>query len=261
MPVFLDRAEIKREAEALIHTAKVPPLRFTALFFAICLVLDEISAAVAYQFENSVHLAPFGTLSLSFSFVDILVTLLSSVLLAGYVSYCLSVHRGAAMPYDSLFDAFPFAGKVVLLEVLQGLMIGCGTLLFIVPGIVLALTYAFALYHLCEDPEIGVFEALRRSRLETRGYRTQYLVLLLSFLPLFFLAALPLCLFDYFLADRFPDTLAGTLLYSLLTGVLAACVELYLLPYLELSQIGFYRRATADVPSATDGSDEGRDAL
>ncbi len=252
MPVFIDRAEIKKEAEALIHTAQVPPLRLTALFLAICLVLDEISAAVGYLFKGAGSLAPFGALSLSFSFVDILVTLLSSVLLAGYASYCLSINRGAAAPYDSLFDAFPFAGKVVLLGLAEGFLIGCGTLLFIVPGIILALAYSFALYHLCEEPEIGVVEAMRRSRLETRGYRTQFFLLLLSFLPLFFLAALPVALCDHFLADRFPDTMTGTLLYTLLTGVLAACAEVFLLPYLELSQIGFYRRVTAAPAAPTD---------
>ncbi len=255
MPVFLDRAEIKAEARGLIRTAQVPPLRFTLFFLAVCLVLDEISAAVTFQFKNAVNLAPFGALSLSFSFVDILITLLSSVLLAGYASYCLSVHRGAAMPYDSLFDAFPFAGKIILLDVLQGLMLGVGLLLFIVPGVVLALTYSFALYHLCEEPEIGVLEALRRSRIETNGYRSQLLMLLLSFFPLLFLAALPPVLFDRLLADRFPDTMTGTLLYTLASGVLAACIDAYLLPYLELSQIGFYRRATAPAPG---GTDEGR---
>lgn len=247
MPVYpIDRAEIRSEAKGLLRTASVPPLRFTLLFLAICLVLDEISAAMSYLLKDSHDIAPFGALSLSFSFAGILISLLSTVLLAGYVSYCLAIHRGAEMPYDSLFDAFPFAGKVILLELLQGLLIGLGLLLFIVPGVILGFAYVFALYHLCEDPDIGIVEALQRSREEMRGYKWQFFLLLLSFFPLLFLAGAVLALFETLLEGRFPDTLAGALLSALVSGVLDGAAQAYLLPYLELAQIGFYRRVTAE---------------
>ena len=246
MPVAIDRAEIKAEAKSLLKTAQVSPLRFTLLFLAIHLGLDLVSTAVSDMLGDSI-----GVLSFSFSFVGVLITLLSTVLLAGYANYCLCVQRGLAMPYDSLFDAFSFAGKVILLEVLQGLLIGFGFMLLFIPGVILAFSYAFAIFHLCEDPDISVTEALRCSRLEMKGYKFQLFTLLISFWPLLLLVAVVLGACEYFIDGMFPGTLSGDLLYTLISGALAAAAEVYLMPYMELAQVGFYRRVLAqqvDIP-------------
>lgn len=240
MPVSIDRAEIKSEAKTLLRTAQVSPIRFTLFFLAIDLVLNEISTVVDYMLGDTV-----GAASLPFSFVSILVALLSTVLLAGYACYCLGIQRGETMPYDSLFDAFPFAGKIVLLYLLMGLLTGLASMLFVVPGIVLALSYSLALFHLCDEPDLGVVEAMRRSRWEMRGYKWQLFLLLLSFWPLLLAAALVVGLFEFFLLDFFPATLGGDLLATLVFGVLEGSVTAYLLPYLRFASVGFYRRVTA----------------
>lgn len=259
MPAYLfDRREIKDEARALLRAAKVSPLRFTALFLVIDRVLSEISTAVDYILEDALDLtAPtiqLPTSSLPLSFISILVALLSTVLIAGYACYCLGVNRGREMPYESLFDAFPFAGRVILLELLQTLAILAGLMLFIVPGFVLLFAYAFSLYHLCEEPERGVFDALRRSRLELRGYKWQFFLLALSFLPLLLLVTLPVAVCEYFLRGAFPPSLGGALAHDLVTGVLTACASVYVTPYLALAQVGFYRRVT----EAASGPSENR---
>lgn len=251
MPVQTDIRGIREEAKQLLKTAQVPPLRFTLLFLALDLALMEISTAVSHMLGRSIGIA-----TLSFSFVDIFISLLSTVLLAGYTCYCLGVTRGLEMPYDSLFDAFPFAGRVILLMVLQGVLIGVGFVLFIVPGVILAFSYAFALYYLCEDPDVGVVESLRRSRLALKGNKTRLFTLLLSFLPLLLLFALPLSLCQYFLRGVFPETLGGELLDTLVTGLLDACASVYLTPYLALAQILFFRRVTENAESPQDNAPE-----
>ena len=250
MPAYLlDRREIKDEARALLRAAKVSPLRFTALFLVIDRVLSEISTAVDYILEDALDLtAPTIQLpasSLPLSFISILVALLSTVLIAGYSCYCLGVNRGREMPYESLFDAFPFAGRVILLELLQTLAILAGLMIFIVPGFVLLFAYAFSLYHLCEEPERGVFDALRRSRLALQGFKWRLFLLLLSFLPLALLFALPLSVCEHLLRGAFPATLAGALLKTFVSGVLAAGASVYLTPYMALAQVVFFRRVTA----------------
>lgn len=254
MLIFIDRGVLKSEARDRMRAAVVSPLRFTALFLAIGVVLDLISTAAGYMIGDTLD---FSSLSLSFSFVGILSSLLATVLRAGYTGYCLGVDRGFEMPYRSLFDAFSFAGKVILLTVLQVVLIAAGFTLFIVPGVVFALTYAFSLFHLCEDPDAGVLDAMRRSRLKMNGYRAQLLILLLSFLPLLVLVALPVGACEYYLNTLLPKTLAGELLHTLVFGVLTGCASLYLLPYISLTQIGFYRRVTqAQEPPAEPSEDE-----
>ena len=165
MPVQLNLPEIRAEAKNLLKTARVSPVRMAALFFGVTLVLNLISTAISFLSGST-----FDLLSLSFSFVDTLIMLLGLVLSAGFSGYCLSVQRGETAPYESLFDAFPFAGKVILLNLLMLLAIGTGLTLFFVPGIVLAFSYSNAVFHLCETPDIGVIEALRRSRQEMRYF-------------------------------------------------------------------------------------------
>ncbi len=253
----IDRAAIKREARGLLRTASVPPMKLMALFLLICLGLDEISAASDWMLRGTLPpgaaaltsavpgIPRLSGLSLSMLFVSILTGLLGMVLRAGFVRYCLGVHRGRALPYESLFDAFPFAGKVVLLTFLEGLLAALGFMAFIFPGVYVLLIYSFALLHLVEEPEISVLEAMRRSRVELSPRLGQYLVFLLSFLPLLLLFAAPIGLLDYYLLrGAFADTLAGSMLYTLTYGALSACASLYIEPYILLSKVGFYRRVT-----------------
>lgn len=248
MPVRpIDRRAVKAEARELLRTASVSPLKFTALFLFINLALDEIGAAVGFFWLSDVKLVSIGFsgFNLSLSFVTVLVELLGTVLYAGYTNYGLCVQRGVAMPYDSLFDAFSFAGKVILLSVVEGVLVALASMLFIIPGVYLLFAYAFSLFYLCENPGAGVLEAMRRSREATKGYKMQFFALLLSFLPLLLLAGLAVELCEMFLLENaFPETLSGELLHTLVSGVIAGCAALYIEPYLLLARVGFYRRAT-----------------
>lgn len=247
MPVrLIDRRAVKAEARGLIQTASVSPLKFTALFLLIDLALDEVGAAVGFLWFNDlgVSIGPPG-FSLSLSFVAVLAGLLGTVLYAGYTNYCLCVQRGVTMPYDSLFDAFPFAGKVILLSVCEGVAVAFGFMLFIIPGVCLSYAYAFSLFYLCENPGAGVLEAMRRSRQEMRGYKLQLFTLQLSFLPLMLLFALAVGLCEALLpGGALPKTLSGELLRTLFSGLFSGAAALYLQPYLSLATVGFYRRAT-----------------
>ena len=122
MPIRqLDRAALKCEAKDLIRTARVSPIKMTLLLLAISLVLDLLDTALTYLTGSIV-----GVAFLSISFVGILITLISQVLSAGYCCYCLGVHRREEMPYESLFDGFTFAGKVIalILDSFPAIMLG-----------------------------------------------------------------------------------------------------------------------------------------
>lgn len=239
MPVYIDNRELREEAKALLRSASVSPFRFTALLLAINIILNLVTTAASYKMGTTLD---FTQISAPQVFAMMLVSLFSTVLVAGYNLYCLGVHEGREMRYGTLFSAFPFAGKVILLSVLQGVLIGAGLMLFIVPGIYFAFAYAFAVYHLCLDPEAGVIDAMRRSRLELRGGKWQLFSLFASFFPLLLLFAVPVALCEYFLSGFFPDTLAGELLHSLVYDLLTGVAALYMTPYIALSEVGFFRR-------------------
>ena len=162
MPMQLDIGAIKAESRSLLRTGEVNPFRMTLFYLLITLVLDMINSGVSYMIDSA-----GGFTVLSFSFVSILVGLVALVLNAGYYCYCFGILRREEMPYESLFDAFPFAGKVILLSIVEGVFIFLWSMLFVIPGIIAAYRYSFAMLNLCENPELGVMEALNLSKQQT----------------------------------------------------------------------------------------------
>lgn len=240
MPMQLDTGAIKAESRSLLRTGEVNPFRMTLFYLLIILVLDMINSGVSYMIDSA-----GGFTVLSFSFVSILVGLVALVLNAGYYCYCFGILRREEMPYESLFDAFPFAGKVILLSIVEGVFIFLWSMLFVIPGIIAAYRYSFAMLNLCENPELGVMEALNLSKRQTNGYKTQLFLLQLSFIGYQIAAVLIALLYEYVIISYLPDSLSGAVLGTLIYGVLSAVVDVYLMPYLNLSTCRFYLLATA----------------
>lgn len=240
MPMQLDTGAIKAESRSLLRTGSVNPFRMTLFYLLITLVLDMINSGVSYMIDSA-----GGFTVLSFSFVSILVGLVALVLNAGYYCYCFGILRREEMPYESLFDAFPFAGKVILLSIVEGVFIFLWSMLFVIPGIIAAYRYSFAMLNRCENPELGVMEALNLSKQQTNGYKMQLFLLQLSFIGWSLLVLGIFLIYELLVAALLPDSFLGIMFGSLLLSVLSAGVGVYLTPYLNLSICRFYLLATA----------------
>ena len=175
-----DRALLKQEAKGILRGARVSPYLFTLVVLVISFVIGRVSDYVqwdtatraAYEARLGIDLsflpfchAPFpGAVTL---FVAILCSLLSVILSAGVILYHLGIHRGEARPIETLFDGFFFAGKIILLYIVMAIFITLWSMLLFFPGIIAAYRYRFAMYNLCENPEMGVMEALNMSKAQT----------------------------------------------------------------------------------------------
>ena len=219
--MVLDRASLKQESKALLKTARVNPYLFTLLVLAVTLVVSGISNymnmddefAYLYSVQYGIDLS-FLALHRAFPtlvvlFVSIVCALLNMVLEAGVSLYHLGIRRGEEMPYVTLFDGFSFAGKIILLSIVQYIFVFLWTLLFIVPGIVAAYRYRFAILNLCENPEIGVMEAINMSKAQTAGFKWQLFVLDLSFLGWQLLCALTLGILSIWVQPYVTQTNVG----------------------------------------------------
>lgn len=218
MPMQLDTGAIKTESRSLLRTGEVNPFRMTLFYLLITLVLDTINSGVSYMIDSA-----GGFTVLSFSFVSILVGLVALVLNAGYYCYCFGI----------------------LLSIVEGVFIFLWSMLFVIPGIIAAYRYSFAMLNLCENPELGVMEALNLSKRQTNGYKMQLFLLQLSFIGYQIIAVLITLLYQYVIISYLPDSLSGAVLGALIYGVLSAVVAVYLTPYLNLSTCRFYQLATA----------------
>ena len=202
--MVLDRGSLKRESKVLLKTAQVSPYLFTLVLLAIMFVINGISDYVQMDDEFAYVYSLRFDMDLSFLalhrafpafavwFVSIVCTLLGVVLNVGASLYHLGIRRGEEMPFVTLFDGFAFVGKIILLFIVQYIFILLWTFLLVIPGIVAAYRYRFAMLNLCENPEIGVMEALSMSKAQTLGFKWQLFVLDLSFLGWMLLCGLTL---------------------------------------------------------------------
>ena len=117
------------------------------------------------------------------------------------------------MPYLTLFDGFSFAGKLILLALVRYIFVFLWSLLFVVPGIIAAYRYRFAVYNLCENPEMGVMDAINMSKAQTAGFKWQLFVLDLSFIG-----------------------------WSILCGLTLGILSIWIQPYRVQTDIGFFQQ-------------------
>ena len=197
-PHFIDRPALKAQVRQLLHTAQVPYRSMTMLYLAILVVLDLV------QYTTGQH----GVLSI---FISILTSLLGLVLGAGFLLYCMAIRRGERAEYLTLFDGFSFVGKIIGSYLLQFLLITLWSMLFVIPGIIAAYRYRFALYDLYEDPSISILEALSRSSRQIRGYKGQLFLLDMSYIGWMLLASLPSLLHTFLIYGQ-PATTASPLM-------------------------------------------------
>ena len=252
-PEFIDRRALKAQTRETLRSAQVPPKLFTALYLALVLALNLVDS-----FTGSGALATFAS---------ILVSLLAVVMDAGFVLYCMAVRQGERAEYLALFDGFSFAGKIIALSIVKWFFIILWSMLFTIPGIIAAYRYRFALYNLCENPEISVFEAMNMSKRQTLGYKLQLFQLDLSYLGWLFISSLPSLVYsgaDYQLTLQqamasyglYTDagiTASATAVISLLPawgwtlliGVWHLAAAVFFLPSYQCVELGYFDTAKA----------------
>lgn len=222
---MLDRIQLKREAKLITKNARVSAYLLTLLYLVIINVLDLISTYVGgdivvylREFLPQVPVPEFLLRAAAFPpllvlFVTVVISLLTSVLYGGWTLYHLAVRRGEGAGYGTLFDGFSFAGKLILLDIIAYIFIFLWSLLFVIPGIIAAYRYRFAVYNLCENPEMGVMEALNMSKVQTSGYKADLFILDLTFLG-----------------------------WNILCGVTLGLLSIWVAPYVFQTELGYFQQ-------------------
>lgn len=246
----VDRRGLKAEVKELLRTAQVSPKGMAALYLGLVLLLNLVDQFANRGSDELVH--PVGL------FVTILTSLLSAVLGVGFILYCMDIRRGERAEYLTLFDGFSFVGKIIVLELLSSLFIFLWSMLFVIPGIVAAYRYRFALYNICENPGIGPLEALEMSKRQTWGYKGQLFALDVSYFGWILLGTLPtFAAAGYLVNAAVQMTLYGGdhipwelmlhpeqfFFWTVLAGVWAFVVSLFYRPNFQCVELGYFEIA------------------
>lgn len=254
MAQLIDRKALKAQMKDLLRTAQVSAVGMTALYLLLSLVLnvaDNLVGVSTWDPLRSVGSSVFLGL-----FVSILTWMMSLVLGAGYVLYCMAIRRGERSEYITLFDGFSLVGRIIGLNIVMYIFIALWSMLFVIPGIIASYRYRFALYNLLENPDMGIMEALNRSKEQTYGYKGQLFLLDLSYLGWGLLAVLPALAINYSVTVQSVSSLltntqavytglAGlsTEVSTLVCGLWSLLVSLFYLPVYQCTDIGYYEIA------------------
>ncbi len=117
-------------------------------------------------------------INLSFSIVGILLL----PIFYGYSITFLALIRREDLEIGRLFDGFRDYGRILGTVLLMGIYVVLWTLLFIIPGIVKAYSYAMTNYILKDEPQLRFNSAIEKSMEMMRGYKMKLFLMDLSFI-------------------------------------------------------------------------------
>jgi len=108
----------------------------------------------------------------------VMTSLVSVIFNMGYISLTLDAVRNKQVYYKTLLSQVSFkkAVKLVLSQMLVGLIIAFGFILFVIPGICFALKYSMVPY-LIIDKDMDIGESLKESSKVTKGVRSEILLM------------------------------------------------------------------------------------
>ena len=117
--------------------------------------------------------------------VDILDSLLGILMMPlgiGTTAFFVSLIENENFEAKDLFKYYHDFVKVMGVTILMGLIVMLGYICFIIPGIILTLSYSLVPIILIKKPELGIVETLKYSREKMQGHKLDAFVLGLSFI-------------------------------------------------------------------------------
>lgn len=183
-------SEYRREGRALAKGKILNIFLIGLIFSSILGVVTGIGSSFAPVLEE-------GTLNVIDPGNPALAQLfnLIAVALGGYVTYSFTkMFIGVAKNENPEFEPILTAGvkeqpvNAPLLSVISGLFLGLWTLLFIIPGIIKAYSYAMASYLLVNEKNLGPVDAITKSRQLMDGKKMQLFMLDLGYLGWYLLS-------------------------------------------------------------------------
>ncbi len=135
--------------------------------------------------------------------------------------------RGGKPQMSDLFSRpFQRAGTLVASSLLVGIAICCGSILFLIPGLMAATGFSMAHYFIIEDDEIGVVDSMKASWTLMYGYKRRYF----NVMALFGLSSMFINLILQSIPFLFPVALSFQLLSTLFGWLMVATIYARLRP-------------------------------
>lgn len=205
----MDRSALKSRAREVIATSNPRVISVGLVYLTISIVLQALSSRVLSvnisesEAMNYLRYASAGNYDYALQYaqtmqppaaayaINFMLHLLSGIVGAGFVIFLLNTIRNRQPCLGNLFDGFGLWWKVLLLNILQGLLVGLWSLLLVVPGVIAHYRYSQALYILLDDPAKSPVQCLRESGAMMAGHKSELFTLDLSLIGWYLLGLVP----------------------------------------------------------------------
>ena len=173
-----------------------PILKGSYLQVFVCLLLASVLPQI------------FLSISPENILLNVLSVCVSAYIQVGIALYCLGVYKGTEVGFSTIFSRFN-GFKPILFMLLLGVAIVLGLILFVVPGIIIALMYSQVFFILAEDPDVGVIEAFNLSNQMMKNNKWQLFMLNLEALFYLFIGVFTLFIWWAWLIPRYSVAYSG----------------------------------------------------
>ena len=207
MPI--DRSALKSRAREVIATSNPRVVTVGVVYLVITIVLGALGSRVMSvnisqsEAMNYLRYAADGNYEYALKYaetmqppaaayaINLLLSLLSGIVGTGFTIFLLNTIRNNQPCYGNLLDGFGFWWRIILLNLLEGLIVGALSLLLAVPGIIAHYRYSQALYILIDDPSKSPVQCLRESGTMMKGHKKELFILDVSFIGWYLLGMIP----------------------------------------------------------------------
>lgn len=191
------RVELKQNAKDRMREQALNPILVTLVYTLVAIAISLLGGILGVTV-----IIPF------------ILSLASIVVQIGYIYYCMKVakrEQGAYADLAYLFQDWRFALKLVALTFLINILVSLWSLLFIIPGMIKAISYSQATFIMLENPNMDIMTAIKESQKMMDGHKMEYFVLDLSFI-----------------------------LWILLIAVTFGIASLWVTPYMQITMVNYY---------------------
>ena len=118
-----------------------------------------------------------GFIDLDETVGDLILLIITGLIGFGTVSYYLKVSRNESVTYKELFSKTNMFWQYIAISLLVGIFTALWSLLFIIPGIIAALSYSLVYYIKLDNPELSTMDVIRKSKQMMQGHKWDFFVL------------------------------------------------------------------------------------
>lgn len=253
---MIDRYTIKAEARERMRSAVPKPYYEGLLFVLVAGILSALSTAMmlshltevntdiymkyilAGRYEDAARYLQTFDPPLTNYLISNVLDVFRGIVAAGLSIFAMNTLRKQEASLWNLLDGFGRFFPLLILLLIMRFLLSFWFYLLIIPAIFAYYRYRLAVYLMIDHPQLNAFQCILLSGRMMRGHKWDLFLLDLSFLGWSLLASLPISIGAVF-------GLVPTVLGAL--GSAAICA--WLIPYYELSCVGFYEAVKTPIQS------------